>query len=236
MKERRIFDFIVHSDQERFNEIWEQVVSGSAYEGQIRMVGKSREEILFRATLTSITDMQGEVEKILFLASDITKEMELEQFMRSQNEKLKENEELLRLRSLDLNKKIDEMEQSWRHEKANLQKETSTYADILKHQPLPVIGVNNQGFVIIYNRAAEKYFKTPGKKVINSRVDVLFKSPQNDPVVRAFIDPGKPTIEAEMEKVSLSNSDQTIKEATISIIQTESGAEMIYTMIIYPIF
>lgn len=234
MEEKRVFDFIVHSDQERFNEIWEQVVSGIPYEGQVRMFGKSREEIWFRTTLSSITDMQGEVEKILFLAFDITKEKELEQFMRTQNEKLKENEEQLRLRSLDLNKKIDDMEQSWRLEKATLQKETSTYADILKHQPLPVIGVNNQGFVTIYNRAAEKYFKIPGRKVMNNRIDVLFNSPQNDLVITAFIDPGKPTIEATMKKVSLSNSDHTAKEATISIIQTESGSEMIFTMIIYP--
>lgn len=235
LEEKRIFDFIVHSDQERFSEIWEQVVSGTAFEGQIRLLGKSREEIWFRTTLTSITDLQGEVEKILFLAFDITKEKELEQFMRTQNEKLRENEEKLRLHRLDLNKKIDDMEQSWRLEKAVLQKETFTYADIIKHQPLPVIGVNNQGFVTIYNRAAEKYFKIPGKKVINSRIDVLFNVSQNDPVISAFIDPGKPTIEAIMKKVSLSGSDHTTKEATISIIQTESGSEMIYTLIIYPI-
>ncbi len=234
MNEKRIFDFIVHSDQERFNEIWEQVVSGNEYEGQIRMLGKSREEIWFRTTLTSINDLKGEVEKILFLAFDITKEKELEQFVRTQNEKLKENEEQLRLRSLDLNKKIDDMERSWHLEKAVLQKEAGTYADILKHQPLPVIGVNNQGFVTIYNKAAEKYFKIPGGKVLNNRINVLFNGPQNDPVISAFIDPGKSTAEATMKKVSLFGSDHTAKEATVSIFQTESGSEMIYTMIIYP--
>jgi PAS domain S-box-containing protein len=234
MEEKRIFDFIIHSDLERFNEIWEQVVLGNAYEGQIRMYGKSREEIWFRSILTAITDMQGEVERILFQAFNITKEKELEQFMRNQKEMLKETEEQLRLRSLDLNKKIDDMEQSWHIEKTALKKESSTYADILKHQPLPTIGVNNQGFVTIYNRAAEKYFRTSGKKVINNRIDVLLNGPQNDPVVKAFIDPGKTTIEATMKKVSLSISDHTEKEATISIIQTESGSEMIYTMIISP--
>lgn len=230
---KNIFDFIVHSDQERFNEIWEQVVAGTAYQGQLRMIGKFEEEIWFRTTFTSLTDIYGEVDKILLLAFEITKEKEMEYFMRTQKEKLKENEERAKLKSLDLKKQIDTIEQNWLEEKRSLQKEVSIYSNILEKQPLPAIGVNNQGFILIYNKAAEKYCEKPAKKVINKPIHVLFKDNQTDPVLQAFVDPGKLIIETIRKRVSLSLQGQKTKEADVSIIKTESGSELIYTMVIY---
>ncbi|MEX0980627.1 MAG: PAS domain-containing protein [Bacteroidales bacterium] len=232
-KNKNIFDFIAQSDQERFNEIWEQVVAGTAYQGQLRMIGKFEEEVWFRTTFTSLIDIYGEVDKILFLAFEITKEKELEYFMRTQNEKLKENEEQTRLKSLDLKKQIGEMEQVWLEEKRSLQRETSIYSNILENQPLPAIGVNNQGFIVIYNRAAENFYGKSPKKVINKPIHVLFKENQTDPAIQAFIDPGKPIIETTKKRVSLPLHGQKMKEADISIIKTESGSELIYTLLIH---
>ena len=230
---KNIFDFIAQSDQERFNEIWEQVVAGTSYRGQLRMIGKFEEEVWFRTTFTSLTDIYGEVDKILFLAFEITKEKELEYFMRTQNEQLKENEEQYRLKSLDLKKQIDAMEQAWLEEKTSLQSKSSIYANILENQPLPAIGVNNQGFVLIYNRAAENFCGKPAKGVVNKPIRVLFKENPTDPVLQAFVDPGKPIIETNKKRISLSLQGQKMKEADVSIIKTESGSELIYTMIIH---
>ena len=54
-----VFDFFGTSEQERFNEIWENVIRGEPFQGQLKMHSKFQEEIWFRATFLSVNDMYG---------------------------------------------------------------------------------------------------------------------------------------------------------------------------------
>jgi PAS domain S-box-containing protein len=233
IRNKNIFDFIAHADQERFNEIWEQVISGTAFQGQIRMLGKFEEEIWLRTTFTSVADMYGEVDKIVFLAFEITKEKNLELLMRNQNEILKEKEEELRLQSLDLKKQIDDLKISWEKERSILLGESQKYKDIIDSSPNVVIAINNQGFVTFFNIAAEKYWKIKRSKVLMNRSNLLLKENQNNSVIAPLIDPGKAVIEIAFKETDIILADGREKKELISIIKTESGSELIYTLIIH---
>jgi PAS domain S-box-containing protein len=232
---KNIFDFFARSDQERFNEIWEQVISGTAFQGQLKMVGKFEEDIWFRTSFTSIIDMYGEVEKIYLLAFDITKEKELEIFMRNQNIKLKEQEEEMKLQSMDLKNQFEGLKQNFKEQKLNLESAINMLSGILENHPLPVVAINNQGFVTVFNKSAEKYWGLSKKNILNSRSVQLFHKEQTDTIIQSFLDPGKKVIEAEMKKIKFYTQDLIEKEEIVSITKTESGSERLYTMIIHSI-
>ena len=230
---KNIFDLFARSDQERFNEIWEQVIAGTAFEGQLRLLGKFEHEMWFRTTFTAISDMYGEVDRILFLAFDITKEKELEISMRSQNEKLKENEEKMKLQSLDLKKEIADMKRSQEEALSLLQRESRKHRDILTAHPLPLVSINNQGFIVLFNKAAERYWKRKAKEMLNARCKELFDAPQSDPVIAGFSDPALPVTEVSVKQTPITPKGQQKREATITIIKTASGPELIYTLLIH---
>ncbi len=73
LEQMNVFDFFGTGEQERFNEIWENVIRGEAFQGQLKMKSKFEEELWFRATFLSVDDMYGEVEKVIFLANEIPK-------------------------------------------------------------------------------------------------------------------------------------------------------------------
>ncbi|MFC2129782.1 PAS domain-containing protein, partial [Bacteroidota bacterium] len=232
IKQKNIFDFISTRDQERFNEIWEQVITKNAFQGQLRMLSKYEDDVWFRATFSSVDDMYGELEKVVFLAYEITKEREMELSARDQHEQLKKKEEEMRLLSLDLKKQIDEMNQKWVSEREDLIEGTRLYSNILDKLPYPVISINNQGYIMNYNRAAEKYRGNKSSDILNNKATVLFYDQQESKLVDAFIDPAKPVKEVNLQKLPLVFHDSR-KEEIVSILKTEVESEMFYTMVIH---
>jgi len=233
LENKNIYDFLPRADQERFNEIWEQVIAGTAFQGQLRMLGRYEEETWFRATLTAVADMYGEVDKIVFLAFDITKEKQLEISMRDQNDILKEKEEDMRLQSLDLRKQIDTLKKNWDLERTRLDLEKKSFADILMNYPSPVVSINNQGFVTFFNAAAEKYWNLKAMKVLHGPVGNLLPKNQRNELIQALAEPGKQVKESRFENVFIVLPGLEEKEEQISLLKTKSGTELIYTLIIH---
>ncbi len=229
---KNIFDFISTRDQERFSEIWEQVITKNAFQGQLRMLSKFEEDVWFRATFTSVDNMYGELEKVVFIAYEITKEREMEISARDQHEQLKRKEEEMRLLSLDLKKQIEEMNQNWDVEKIKISEEKKMYADVLFELPYPIVTINNLGFILQINRATEKYWGMKRKTVINNRATVLFSEKQESHAINAFIDPALPVKEIAKKKIMMNFQDNS-KEEVISIIKTEIKNEMFYTLVIH---
>lgn len=230
--QKNIFDFISTRDQERFNEIWEQVITKNSFQGQLRMLSKYEEDVWFRATFTSVDDMYGELEKVVFLAYEITKEREMELSARDQHEQLKKKEEEMRLLSLDLKKQIDEMNKKWTGEKKDLIEDKNRYVDILNELPYPVISINNQGYIINFNRAAEKYRGVRRNEILNNKATILFSEQQKSKIIDAFVNPAKPVKVVTLQQEPLVFPDSSHEEV-ISIMKTEVKNEMFYTMVIH---
>ncbi|HDS08392.1 MAG TPA: PAS domain S-box protein [Bacteroides sp.] len=191
MVQMKIFDFLGTADQERFGEIWERVVSGDPFQGQLKMHSRYEEELWFRATLLSVEDMYGEVEKVIFLASEITREKEMEMASRKQHEQLVAKEEELRLAGLDLRKKLEETGEKRRQEKLKFGNEVRQYRHVLNELPYPVITINNMGFVLFFNREAERIWGLKQEHVLGSKVEGLFHPDNDSGVVSGFADPAR---------------------------------------------
>jgi len=236
VRNKNIFDFIARSDQERFNEIWEKVITGNSYEGQLRMLSKYEDDTWFRATFSAISDMYGEIEKIVFLAFDISKEKELEYSMRDQNQQLLDKEEEMKLQSLDLKNKIREINKKWTADQHARQQESDLLTDIIDSHPEPIIGINNEGFVNLFNKEAEKFFHTKKPKVIKHRSHLLFHPEQEDPLMEALVVPGRKTSETVRKKIKFTTADKKNVEACVSLLKSNYGSGIINTLIIHPEF
>jgi PAS domain S-box-containing protein len=232
LEQMNVFDFFSTSEQERFNEIWENAVRGEAFQGQVKMQSKYEEELWFRATFLSANDMYGEVEKVIFLANEITKEKEMELASMNQHEQLIRKEEELRLASLDLKKKLEESNQTRQQEKLRFAKEVKQYTHVLDELPHPVVTINNLGFVLFFNRGAEKTWGKKQKEILGRKVEQLFQSTNSSEVISSFMDPArskKPGMHKDQELVF---PDGSMRTANVLIIKTDLEDEVHFSLVI----
>ena len=232
LQQMNVFDFFVTAEQERFNEIWEKVIRGEAFQGQLKMRSKFEEELWFRATFLSINDMYGEVEKVIFLASEMTKEKEMEFASRKQHEKLIRKEEELRLATLDLKRKLEESRQIRKQEIEKFEKGIRQYIHVLEELPYSVITINNLGFVLFFNRHAEKHWKMKQKEVLGSRVEDLFPAENTSDVISGFVNPARTKAPGIFKGQELQIPGRQSELASLMVISTDLVDELLYTLVI----
>jgi PAS domain S-box-containing protein len=232
LEQMNVFDFFSTGEQERFSEIWEKVILGEPFEGQLKMKSKYGEDLWFRATFLSADDMYGEVEKVIFLANEITKEKEMELASRKQHGLLIRKEEEVRLTGLDLRKKLEETNQKRKEEKTRFEKEILQYSQILDELPHSIITINNLGFILNFNRHAEKQWDVKRKDVIAIRAEKLFHERNSSPVVRSFADPVRKKSPGIHTGQVVALPDGRSIQCDLLIIQTDLKEEVHYTMVI----
>ncbi len=227
-----VFDFFGAEDQERFTEIWEKVIRGDAFQGQLRMQSKYEEELWFRATFLSANDVYGEVEKVIFLANEVTKEKEMELASRRNHEQLIRKEEELRMAGLDLKKKLEDSNQLRKEEKAKFDREVKRYTHVLDELPHPVITINNMGFILFFNRTAEKLWGLKEKEVSGNQVSRLFSQNPGTSVISHFCDPALSKSPGRHTNQELILVDGRVERRDILLIHSDLKEEVNYTMVI----
>ncbi|RLD72506.1 MAG: hypothetical protein DRJ29_00960 [Bacteroidetes bacterium] len=232
LMQMNVFDFFGTAEQERFNEIWEKVILGEAFQGQLKMRSKFEEELWFRATFLSVNDMYGEVEKVIFVASEMTKEKEMELASRKQHEKLILKEEELSLATLDLKKKLEESNQLRKQEITKFEKGIKQYIHVLEELPYSVITINNLGFVLFFNRHAQKRWKMKQKAVLGNRVEMLFPDDITSDVISGFVNPARTKTTGIFKGQELQIPGRKIEEISLMVISTDQVDEVLYTLII----
>lgn len=232
LTQMNVFDFFGTAEQERFNEIWENVILGEAFQGQLKMRSKFEEELWFRSTFLSVNDMYGEVEKVIFLASEMTKEKEMELSSSKQHNKLIRKEEELRLATLDLKKKLDEKSQQRKQEFEKYEKDLRQYIHVLEELPYSLITIDNLGFVRFFNRHAEKRWKMKLKDVLGNRVASLFPEENTSDVIAGFINPSRSKTKGIYKDQKLQIPGRQAEQVNLMLITTDLVDELLYTLII----
>jgi len=96
MKRMSIENLISHLEIDEFRIVWENVVAGIHYEGISQRRTKNGRSLWLLNTYTPVKDNDGRIAKVLYLASDITEQKEIENEARQNSEELKANEEEMR--------------------------------------------------------------------------------------------------------------------------------------------
>ena len=107
LKDKTIFDFINPSEINEFSVVWKNVIAGVPFERRLKMVSRNGAEKWFHGTFSVVQDMYGDISKIVYIAYEITNQINIERKNKQQTEKLKEQEEKLQQSQDELTPEIE---------------------------------------------------------------------------------------------------------------------------------
>jgi PAS domain S-box-containing protein len=235
MQQMSVFDFIDPKDLETFNELWEAVITGKPFQGQLKFINKYSDEKWFRVSFTSVNDMYDEVAKVVFLANEFTNEKIMEMESRKQTEQLKLQEEKLRFASIEVNRKIEEKNASWLKQQNELKSELELYKDLIFKSNEIVLSVDNTGVLVFINKNAEKLWKIKSKAIVGQPALECFKNVHNFPDgLIMLLDPSKAKIlDKSYVEIPLENGKN--ERMYSNLISTDIAGQVIYTVFLNPI-
>ncbi len=213
LTEKTIYDFLDRKDLENFSESWVKMIKGQAFQNQLRMKTKFREEKWFRASFTSVNDMYGEVSKVIFLGNEITNEKIMENEGRLQNEFLKKQEEKFRLENLNLNHNLQVLKEKINQEKQNYELVLYSYKKLIEYQESLNIIFDNNGELFYLGESFLKFFGIHSDKKLISSIELLdiIDDNQKTTFLINLLDPAKPKHFSD-KTISLKNPEgKTIK-------------------------
>lgn len=206
---KTIFDLVSREEINTFKEIWENVINSVPFQGQIKSITKSNDEKWFRGTLSVVNDMYGEVNKVIYIANDITKEKLMEIESQYQTEQLKIQEEKLRQAGAELSRKLEkakaEMELQYKEvEKVKIRNERT-----LEGALDAIVTINQEGRIEFFNKAAEDLWGLPRKETTGMNVKVLFSEAniQEDEFTKSYVTPGAQKFIGQRKEIKITNKN-----------------------------
>lgn len=174
IKGKSVFEIIDPDEQRNFKVVWNNVVNGIPFEGQIKQITNNNNLKWFQATYTAVNDMYGDIAKIIFLANDITAQKELEFKQIEQTKQLKIQEERLQESEKNLSKMLDDTKEKMRRQFRKIEIVKMLNERTLEGMLDAVITINRDNKFEFFNKAAEDLWKTSREDMINEDVSLLF--------------------------------------------------------------
>ncbi|PLX17942.1 MAG: hypothetical protein C0599_12915 [Salinivirgaceae bacterium] len=229
VKETSIFDFFTDNDQTDFDELWNNVVNGMPYQGQLSVTIKDKKIKWFQMTFMAVNNMYGEVDKILVLALDITDQKELEIKISEQNRTLKQQEEELKNSEVELQKRLDAAKKELRQHFKEVEKSKIRHEKTLEGALDAILTTDQNGKIEFFNKAAEELWGFERKDVVGQNVKMLFNPDiiENDEFVNKFVTTNSDKFVGERREISISTKDgdnvqvlMLLSDATVDKVHT----------------
>jgi PAS domain S-box-containing protein len=206
---KTIFDFIPREELNSFRQIWENLIAGHSFQGQIMHITKTSDEKWFRCTLSAVNDMYGEVNKVIYISNEITKEKLMEMESQKQTEQLRLQEEKLRQSGAELSRKLDkakaEMEQQYKEvEKVKIRNERT-----LEGALDAIFTINQEGRIEFFNKAAEDLWGIPRKETLGMNIRILFSEIviKEDDFVAKLVNPEAEKIISQRKEIRITTHE-----------------------------
>jgi PAS domain S-box-containing protein len=231
---KTIFDFIPREEINSFRDIWENIVNGHSFQGQLKNITRTGEEKWFRCTLSTVNNMYGEVDKVIYILNEITKEKIMEIESQRQTEQLRLQEEQLRQAGADLTRKLEkakaEMELQYKEiEKVKIRNERT-----LEGALDAIVTINQEGKIEFFNKAAEALWGIPRKEALGMNIRILF-SPENiqkDDFINRLVNPGTNKLTGMRQEVKITDKEGNDKPVLMLLSEAKVEDEHTYTAFI----
>ncbi len=155
INDKTIFDFLNEDDVHSFKVAWSNVIAGIPFEGQIRHITKLSNEKWFQATFSAVSDMYGEVSRIIFIAYDITTQKLMEFTTHKQTERLRVQEEKLQQSEIELSRKLEETKREMKRQFQRIEIVKMLNERTLEGMLDAVVSINREEKIDFFNNAAE---------------------------------------------------------------------------------
>ncbi len=232
---KTIFDFIPREELNTFRDIWENITIGHSFQGQLKHISKNGEERWLRGSLSAVNDMYGEiVNKVIYIANEITKEKLMEIETHRQTEQLRIQEEKLRQAGADLSRKLDkakaEMEQQYKEiEKVKIRNERT-----LEGALDAIFTINQEGRIEFFNKAAENLWNIPRKEILGMNISVLFSETnmKEDEFTSQLVAAGTKKMIGQRKEIKITNKDGNDIPVLVLLSEARVDDEHTYTAFI----
>lgn len=233
-KEKTIFEFVPSSEKKSLEKLWDDVIHGIPFEGQLKIVTAQEAERWLRCTFTAANDMYDEVAKVILVAYDVTREKIMEQETQLQTEQLKKQEEMLRNNEVELNRKLREAKEEVKNQFKEIEKVKIRNEKTLEGFLDAIITTDHDGIIQFFNRAAEELFEIKREEVIGQSIRILFPDERigNDEFLDAYLNPEKEKITGQRKEVTIFTKSGNDITVLMLITEAKIGREVTYTAFI----
>jgi PAS domain S-box-containing protein len=234
LKQKSVFEFFTEEDQTSIEEIWNTVVNGIPYEGQIKMYSKLGQEKWFQTTLVAKNDMYGEIDRIICIANDVTDQKELEIQIQKQNKKLLAQEEKLKNSEIELSKKLEKAKKELRQQFFEIEKVKIRNELTLEGAIDAILTFNQKGIVEFFNNSAENLWNANKKMIIGRNIRGLFSDDtiKNNDFVSRLVDTEKDKIVGLRTEITITTKSGENKQVLCLLSDAVVDEEHSYTAFI----
>lgn len=228
LKNMTVFDFFDEEEQKQFKNTWTNVINDVPYEGQIRVKTKSNEDRWFQSTFTAVSDMYGDIAKVVFIANDITTQKQMEIKATQQAEQLKSQEEKLQQSEIELSKKLEEAKEEMKRQFKKIEIVKMLHEKTLEGMLDAVVSINRQGYIEFFNKAAEELWGFNRDQVLGEQVEKILPNEyrdKDDNYMGNFFKPGAKEVIGQRTEVFIVNRQKEKVPVLLTISEARMGKE-----------
>lgn len=180
LQDKTIFDFINPSEINEFSIIWKNVIAGVPFERRLKLITRNGVEKWFHGTFSIVHDMYGDIAKVIYIAYDITNQINIERKNKEQNEKLKVQEEKLQQSQDELTRKLREAREEMRMQFREIETVKLLNEKTLEGMLDAVVTINQDNKIQFFNKAAEELWSINRKQAINKHISEILPTTHTD--------------------------------------------------------
>lgn len=235
IKDKMLFDYISGAELEHFRQVWATVLDGQPHEGHMKRLTKKGEEVWLHGTYTVVEDMYGDVAKVVYIASDITAQRQMEDENAQKTLILEEQEKQLMQSKVELSKKLRET----REEVKNQFREVETIK-MLNEMTLEgmldgIFTVDEHDKVTFFNKAAEELWDISAEKIIDKDLDNLLPKSydkHSENYLGRILREDRASLINNRTEVTIVDSHDQLKSVLVTLSEARIGQRMVHTAFI----
>jgi PAS domain S-box-containing protein len=170
MKGKHVFDFVPKDDQKQFAITWDNVNNRIPFDGRLKFITADKKTKWFHGTYTAVNNMYGEVAKIVFIANDITEQINMENKAKQQTEQLKEQEKKLQKSQEDLSLKLRDAREEMKTQFREIETVKVLNEKTLEGTLDAIVTINQKGVVEFFNKAAEELWEVSKEEILGQEI------------------------------------------------------------------
>jgi PAS domain S-box-containing protein len=230
-----VYNFVEKGTEEDFKMHWKNILKGKAFENQIQISLPSGEKRWMQGTYTAVKDMYGDVNKVIYLASDITQKKHIEIENEKQTQQLKQQEEQLLLQQQEIKKQHEDFK-----EKTQLQINEIVAVKTRNEKTLEgaldaIVSINHNEIIEFFNKAAEDLWGYSRSNVIGQSVKTILPPPYNtleDGKIIKFLKSEKNNLKSKRTEVNIVNKMGEEIPVLVTLSEVKIGNQYTYTAFI----
>jgi PAS domain S-box-containing protein len=230
-----VFSFVEDENTNTFKEHWKNIIKGIPYETQFKLTTISGQEKWIEGTFNAVTDMYGEVAKVIYLAGDITQRKTVEIENQRQTLLLKEQEEQLLNQQEEIKKQHQEFKEKAQQHIEEIESVKVRNELTLEGALDAIVTINQDEKIELFNKAAEELWGIDRKQVMGEHIRDILPPPYNnvdDGEVIEFLKSDKNHLKGNRTEVNIKSRSGEEVPVLLTLSEVKIGDNYTYTAFI----